>query len=248
MPNQGKGPAPGSSDEAVATAEDLGAIRRRVINVIGHELRTPVTTVHGLAEQLAAATDLQQVTDVLGPALLRTAERLTVLLDDLLIASGIDTAMPVEEPEEVDLRALLHRLWRDVGTGGDLSLRGGGSAHVPAVSAERALGAVLANAAHYGTEAPTVTIDGDDAATVVTVTSPGPPLGAADARLAPEPFYRGERAVTIRPGLGLGLTVARRVLEHVGGSLRFAADAVHGTVTALTFPTARARDEEAPGR
>ena len=42
---------------AVAGSEDLDLLRRRVVNVVGHELRTPVTTVRGLAESLAAAED-----------------------------------------------------------------------------------------------------------------------------------------------------------------------------------------------
>lgn len=226
----------GTSADVVALAEELGAIRRRVLNVIGHELRTPATTLQGLAEQVCAADELDAVTGELGPALLRNATRLMDLLDQLLIAAGIQTAIPAGDPEAVDLAELLRSRWTAVGQVGDLVI----DDHAPVVELPRAaittaVDAVLANAAHYGTAPPAVVLHQVEDVVTVAVRSPGPPLHPEEVRLAVEPFFRGERAVTTRPGLGLGLAIARAVLQHLGGDVRLSA-VDEGLVTTLEIP------------
>ncbi len=62
-------------------------LERRALNVIGHELRTPASTVRGLAEVLAAGVDPEERPELLG-ALVRNARRLEALVDDLLTATS----------------------------------------------------------------------------------------------------------------------------------------------------------------
>ncbi|WP_370326749.1 sensor histidine kinase [Euzebya sp.] len=218
-----------------AAVEDLDAIRRRVVNVVGHELRTPVTTIHGLAHAIAAAEDLATVTEELGPALLRNAERLTALLDDLLMASGITTAVPVGAPEPVAVHELLAERWAAMGDG-ELDVTGpSASALVPRAALVRAVDPVVANAAQYGSGAPHVEVAAADGEVRIAVRSPGPALHPEEVRLATEAFFRGERAVTTRPGLGVGLAVARTVAAQIGGRLSVAA-ADDGLVTTIELP------------
>lgn len=146
-------------------------LRRRVLNVVGHELRTPVTTLRGPADALeGAGTDTERVQ--LADALVRSARRLESLVDDLLVAMGVTT------------------------------------------------------------------VSSEDDRVVVSVSSPGPDLPDADLAMATEPFYRRERAVTLVPGLGLGLAVARAraLVDHAGGSLRLARRAGGGTTTIVEVP------------
>ena len=67
--------------EAALDALDLA--RRRFVNVVGHELRTPVTTLRGLSEELIQATE-DELSD-LAPAILRSARRVESLLDALIL-------------------------------------------------------------------------------------------------------------------------------------------------------------------
>lgn len=218
-------------------AAELEAIRRRVINVVGHELRTPVTTIHGLAGELGEAQDLDTVRDVIGPALLRNAARLTVLLDDLLVAAGIDTAIPVDAPGHLELNDEVRAIWGDLRSS-MLQLEGQPATVTgPLTGIRRALRAVLENAAAYGTSEPEVTISEEDGRVTVRVFSPGPEIHPEEVRLATEPFFRGERAVTSRAGLGMGLSIAKAVAEGAGGTLSFEATA-GGTITSIVLPRA----------
>jgi len=63
--------------EGALDALDLA--RRRFVNVVGHELRTPVTTLRGLSEELADATE-DELRD-LTPAIVRNARRVEALVD-----------------------------------------------------------------------------------------------------------------------------------------------------------------------
>lgn len=229
-------------DDVAAQAEELDAIRRRVVNVIGHELRTPVTTLHGLAAQACSATDLAAVTEEIGPAMLRGAVRLTRLLDDLLVAAGIQTAIPVGVAVDVDVPALVATVWA-ARTAEPLALDTGPLrtsrllVHLQEAPLRRALEAVLDNAVAYSTAPPSVVVTRlPDGGLQVVVDSPGPALHPEEVRLATEPFFRGERAVTTSPGLGLGLPLACAMVAHLGGTLRVEATPT-GTETTIVLPS-----------
>lgn len=224
----------------VATADELAAIRRRLLNVVGHELRTPASMIEGLAEEVCAASDLEAVTEVVGPALLRNARRLTRLLDDLLVAAGIQTAIPAGRIQPVDLVAMVRTTWerqsaQSVVIQGDAAV-----VHADPVLIERVVEAVLDNAAAYGTDVPGIRIDVHGDRVRMEVDSPGPPLHPEEVRMATEAFFRGEQAVTSRAGLGLGLAVARELLAHAGGSIKLRATEA-GTATILDLPVGGSR-------
>ena len=194
--------------EPAVGPDDLDLLRRRVLTVIGHELRTPVTTLRGLAEQLATSGDASACTELVD-AVLRNAVRLERLVDDLLVAAGVDTALPEVDGETTAVAAAVGRAWQEVAPGEPLDVDGDASVASSPLTLSRMLRPVLDNAHTYGTGRPRVRVGVGDAGDVVTieVDSPGAALTAGDAVLATEPFYRGESAVPVAHGLGLGLTV-----------------------------------------
>ena len=220
------------------SATELDAVRRRVLNVIGHELRTPVTTIHGLSRALADA-DATQVRDEIAPALQRNAARLERLLDDLLVASGISTALPVEPSTPVALAPLVDAVWVSVSGTGDPdapTVTGDAEALAAPGAARLIVERILDNAARYGEPPLTVAIERDGDRVVMTADSPGPEIHPEEVALATEPFFRGERAVMTGPGIGLGLAVARSLAEHQGGSLRVDPRPGGGLRTVLELP------------
>jgi two-component system, OmpR family, phosphate regulon sensor histidine kinase PhoR len=227
---------------ATRSEDELRAIRSRILNVVGHELRTPTTTLRGLADVLDRI-DPATAADHVIPAIQRNAARLERLVDDLLIATGITTALPVGRPEPLNVNALVLVLWAEVGDPGGLSLRSPDGPHQALAhpkGVEGALHRILENAVRLGERPVTVTVTGDGSAVEVVVDSPGPALHPEEVELAMELLFRGENAVMRAPGLGLGLPVARALVEHSGGELTVAARDGGGFLTTMRLRAAEA--------
>jgi signal transduction histidine kinase len=230
-------------DEGAAadTVEDalaaLDLARRRFINVVGHELRTPVTTLRGLTEELIDA-DPDVVAREVVPALVRNARRVEALLDDLLIAADITTVLPVGQPEPVDLVATAQAIWDNMEATDELVLTGDTEAValLRPGAADHILERVLDNAHRYGEPPVELRAATRQGRVTITVSSRGPELAADDLRLAFELFYRGEGAVTTAPGFGLGLTVARGLARQDGGDVVLAARDQGGLEVTIEAP------------
>jgi two-component system phosphate regulon sensor histidine kinase PhoR len=210
---------------------DVDLLRRRVLNVVGHELRTPVTTLSGLSAELERCTDDDRRRELL-TAVARNAHRLERLLDDLLLAAGISTVVPVEDPAPVDLVAETRALWE----GREADVSGAAVAFARPASVRRALGALVDNALGHGEPPFTVTasVDGDRA--VLEIANGGPEVTIAELETAAELFFRGERAVTTQAGLGVGLSVAQTLLDADGGDLQLRPRDGGGVVARIELP------------
>jgi two-component system sensor histidine kinase MprB len=212
--------ADAASDQGVEQAlAALNAARARFVAVVGHELRTPVTTLRGLAEQLEHADDATR--HELTRALVRNARRTEALLDDLLLATDITTVLPVGEPEPIELVSTAQATWDGFDEDADLELSGDDEVNVlmrPG-AADTMLERVLDNARRYGLPPFRFHAATQDGRVQVTVSSSGAQLNSDDVHLAFELFYRGEAAVTSAPGFGLGLPVARALARQHDGEL-----------------------------
>lgn len=205
-------------------AESLDLLRRRVVNVVGHELRTPVTIVRGLAESLAVAKD-DDVKHELIEALVRSSARLEGLVDELLLAAAVHTAAPVGDPKDVEVEPML----REVGW--TALVDGGGTVRARPDAVRLILAPIVDNASRHGDPVIARVHEG-----TIEIESAGPDLPVGDAELATEPFYRGEQAVMNRPGLGLGLAIARTVARSEGGEVVATRREGGGMIVVVTLP------------
>lgn len=229
----------GTEDEVVQALEALNRARGRFVAVVGHELRTPVTTLRGLVEELPAA-DLDMVRE-LTPAIVRSARRVESLLDDLLLATDITTVLPVGEPEVIDLVATAQATWDALEVDADLELSGDteAEARMRAGAGDTLLERVLDNARRYGKPPYRLHADASDGRVRVTVSSEGAELQPDDVHLAFELFYRGEAAVTSAPGFGLGLPVARALARQHDGELTIEPRSGGGLDVCIDLPAVR---------
>lgn len=228
-----------ASENGVAEAlAALNAARGRFVAVVGHELRTPVTTLRGLAEELvdADAATIKEIT----PALVRSARRVESLLDDLLLATDITTVLPVDEPEPIDLVTAAQATWDALDAGEDIDLTGEPEivAMLRPGAAATMLERVLDNARRYGKPPFRLHAALSNGRALLTVSSEGAELRPDDVQLAFELFYRGEAAVTSAPGFGLGLPVARALARQHDGELTIEPHAGGGLNVRIDLPAA----------
>jgi signal transduction histidine kinase len=216
--------------------EEVDAVRRRVVNVVGHALRTPVTTLCGMAEALATADD-PATRAAMAEGVVRNARLVERLLDQLLIASGVSTALPVGQAESIDVEHAVDSAWRQLDVTADRAIDVGSSTvRARPAAIEQILTIVLDNAVKYGDGHVVVTAMSDGGTTVIEVESAGGDPSDEEVGQAFELFYRGEHAVMRSAGMGVGLPVARTLARLEGGevSLFRRDDAV---VTRIELPT-----------
>ncbi|MGW7664437.1 ATP-binding protein [Streptomyces sp. NPDC054756] len=218
-------------DDALAVRAEAERRLRRFVADASHELRTPLMSVRGYADlfQYAAANAPEERERHLA-RLRAEAARMGVLLDDLLLLARLDAA-DVEtplRPVEADLVELVaqaadafratrpgHPLTVDPGPG-EVPLR------LDPQRVRQVLDNLLTNAAVHtppGTPVSLAVSVGDGTARVA-VTDAGPGIPPADAERVFDRFYRVDKARSRdRGGSGLGLAVARSLVEAHGGRI-----------------------------
>jgi two-component system sensor histidine kinase KdpD len=232
----------------VAAAEHADALRQAdalknaLLASVSHDLRTPLTTIKALAHDIAMGGDERANT------IEEESDRLNRFVADLLDLSRITGGALVVRPEvnAVDdlVGAALQRVSGalnghsvDVALGGAEPLLVG---RFDFVHSLRALVNLIENALKYSPAASSVEVsarrDGDELELVVADRGPGVP--APERERIFEPFYRPAGGSPDAGGVGLGLSIARRLAESQGGSVRYEPREGGGSVFILRLPGA----------
>src|SRR5262249_42655783 len=159
---------------------------------------------------------------------LELAERMQQLIDHLLDVSHITSRQIVLNRHDIDLA----ELWREViarhaldaariGSGVSVTATGHTAGSWDRAPIEQMLTSLLGNALKYGQGRPVrVSVEGDTGTVTTRVRDEG--MGI-DLSAQPRMFGRFERAVNVRNygGFGLGLWIARELVEAHGGTIAF---------------------------
>lgn len=203
--------------ETLATLRDVEEMRARFLAAASHELRTPLTVIRGTVEVAERQVEDPRLRELFTAAT-RHAHHLSDLVADVMTvvagSAGVSRLAPV--PLERIVRTAVQRLALDPAPGievDDLEVVG----DVDLLS--RALKALIDNADRHG--GVTVRVRAAREGHVVTcrVEDDGPGLSDELRERVFEPFVQGSRGVDHRPGTGIGLTVARLLVEAHGGEV-----------------------------
>jgi two-component system, OmpR family, sensor kinase len=198
---------------------------RRFVADASHELRTPLTAVRAYAELFSRGADARPEDLARSMSgITRESERMSVLVDELLLLARLDERRPLER-QPVQLDALVAEAVdtaRTVEPGRKIELT-----TEPVVvagdrdSLRRIVDNLLANVrAHTPPDAPASVIVGrENGRAVVEVADSGPGLDEDDAARVFERFYRADPSrARASGGTGLGLSIVAAVVEAHGGS------------------------------
>ena len=216
-------------------------LRNGVLSAVSHDLRTPLTTLVGLAslldkEELPAP--LRQVSQSIQAEAMRMNHMVSNLLDMARLQSGVKPNKEwqlLEESVGGAVRAArpalaAHQIKVDLPA--DFPLL-----EYDAVLMERLLVNLLENAAKYTPAGSTITIsakkDGQMARVSVSDNGPGLPEGAAERLF--DKFTRGTTE-SGAPGVGLGLAICRSIILAHGGQISARNLTPQGAEFAFTLP------------
>jgi signal transduction histidine kinase len=205
---------------------DDPAALREVAELLSHELRTPLTTIYSGSKILnrpGAGLSPATIREV-AAAIEAEAERLKRLVEDLVVATRPHERVLAAEPvllQHVLPAVVAKEQERWPATRFVRSI----PEHLSAVrgdvaSVEQVLRNLLSNAARFGPAEGVVTVSVAEVSeqVVVRVVDQGPGLDPAEADRVFGLFYRSP-ATSERAGLGLGLFVARRLIDAMGGRI-----------------------------
>lgn len=233
-------------DRARLYERALEAIRLRddFLSIAGHELRTPLATLH-MQVQLLIEEHAQRGTITSGPAVMRTLQRLLKLSDELMDVSRIRAGRLRLELERLELSALV----RDVATRALEGLRPPwptlriqAPAHIEGCWDPQRLaliiGNLVSNACKYGGGKPVdIRVGARGGGAEIVVKDHGPGIDLADQQRIFQRFQRGATAGDFQ-GLGLGLWIAREVAQAHGGQVLVQSQPGQGAEFTVLLPLA----------
>lgn len=230
----------------------LAEQREKMLELVNHELRTPVTVVRGSAELLARSRhdDADPAETRLLEAITRASSRMESLAT--MLDAAVDRDRHVE-PHEVRVRTLVEaaiaQLPTRSGQAAPTRLHLDGDLDVTLVTSpghlRTALSCVLDNALRFSPPDRPVEVtvlagdpEAPDAPVRLTVRDHGEGLPAGGVANLFDAFEQGDEVLTRRyQGLGLGLYATTRLIAQVGGEVVLtAATDGPGTVATITLP------------
>lgn len=230
--------------------EGAVSARDEFLSIASHELRTPLAAVvlqldmlrRSASKLLAGDTTAGGSLEAQLKKALRQTDRLTFLLDNLLEVSRMSSGKLRLDREPLDLAALVRDV---VGRFAEAAEKAGCQLEVTTEEAtgewdrlriEQVVTNLLSNAIKFGPGKPVVVAVGGDAMNAtLSVRDHGIGISAEDVERV---FGRFERAVAARHigGLGLGLFIARRLLEAHGGTIRVESSPDKGSAFFVELP------------
>jgi signal transduction histidine kinase len=226
--------------EARLALERADEIKTNFIALASHELRTPVTTILGLATTLHQRGDEldDRQRHELRATLERQADRMARLVEQLLDLSRLDADAIAINPEQINLRERIEEIvasvaadrQEDVQIGVDPDLE----APADPGALDRIVGNLVANALRYGSPPVKVNAAHSDRHLRVFVEDRGEGVPPQFVPVLFERFTRGTRARV--GGAGLGLAIARSYARAHNGDLVYEDAEPHGARFQLILP------------
>ncbi len=216
-------------------------LQREFVADVSHELRTPITTVRGNLALLLRKPPLppEEQADILTDVV-EESDRLIRLVNDLLVLARADAGQSLE-CHTIAILPVIEEVCRQANP---IETARAIKISVPELNvlADRdALKQVLLitvdNAVKYSRGDIQITAEAVQGSVVIGVQDDGPGIAPETLEHIFERFYRGESSSAV-PGFGLGLPIAKSLLESQGGSISIDSQEGQGSRVKITLPMA----------
>ena len=212
----------------VQLAQESERLRKTLLDCVSHELKTPLAAIGAASQELsrlAANAQDSQVLEELAGEIRAGSRRLNRVVDNLLDMNRLESGVIRPKREWCDVRELLQSaidIERESLNGREIRLDVPTEIPLALVDhtlIEQAVAKLLANAGAHTPPRLPIEIDADYANDhlVISVADRGPGIPPETTERLFEKFYRGDNRKT--GGLGLGLSIARGLIEAHGGKL-----------------------------
>ncbi|CAB4951819.1 unannotated protein [freshwater metagenome] len=197
-------------------------MKSQFVASVSHELRTPLTSIRGAVAATRLVDDPAQRSELLD-VIERQSVRLQGMVEEILASARMERESNDAQVmlRKVDLASLVRLAALDAHLAGrPVTVDAPAVCEVRADSEglRRVVGNLIENAHKYGSIPVTVTLECDAEHVMLSVLDSGPGVPVAERARIFERFYRTDPN-GVQPGLGLGLSIVRGVVESSGGSV-----------------------------
>jgi PAS domain S-box-containing protein len=254
-------PISGSDGESVGAVEvvrdvsdelEVDQLKSSLVSTVSHELRTPLTMIQGFSELLLTRDLSEKRSQEALKQINASAERLSRLIEDLLSVSRIESGRLVARTEPERLDEVIEEVVGGFDEREDRSLVVDVEPHLPKVMADRdklvqILTNLVSNALKYSAPHTPVDVAADrvGSSVQVAVTDRGIGLTEEEQTQLFSKFFRADRdEVRDAGGTGLGLYIAKSLVEMQSGQLWVNSRIGEGSTFHFTLPVATEEDPE----
>lgn len=228
----------------VTEQQKLETMRREFTSNVSHELKTPLTTIYGIADMIANGMVKPEDFQSFGQDICNEADRLISLIDDIVSLSKLDENSIPEEDEPVDLYNLsseiLIRLNKNA-TEKNVSSSLSGE-HITVTGNRTILDEIIYNlcdnAIKYNVDGGNfeVKISHIPMKAIITISDTGTGIPEEHIERIFERFYRVDKSRSRKiKGTGLGLSIVKHGVNYHGGTVR-AVSSEKGTAFIVELP------------
>jgi heavy metal sensor kinase len=220
---------------------------RRFTADASHELRTPLTSIRSVGEVALKESKEKKTYQAAIESMLEDTERLTHLVDNLLILARGDTGKVKPTPSTVDMSVLVNDIVEELRVLAEeknqalsVSIEKGIQARIDKETIRLAVSNILHNAVLYTQEGGKVEVSmgkTEDGMVFIDFIDNGPGIPEEERARVFERFYRIDKARSrAKGGAGLGLAIARWAVEINGGTIAILDQHTPGTTCRITIP------------
>jgi two-component system sensor histidine kinase MtrB len=232
--------------------EMAGALQRQreaqlaFIAAVAHDLRNPLAAMKAGVDVLSSDRSSRgQQHDQMTAMISRQIELLIRMISDLLDAARVEAGHFSVVPTACDARDLVTQaveLFRGTSASHEINV------HVPQtplplccdpLRMSQVLNNLVNNAIKYSPQGGQVNVTARriDDRIAIDIADQGAGIPPEDQQLIFEPFRRGPGTEAAIPGVGIGLSVARRIVEAHGGSIELKSSVGRGSIFSVSLPT-----------
>ena len=209
--------------------ERLGRTKDEFLANLSHEIKTPLVTINGYSELITQEEDLPESTKEYGAEIYKSAGMLNSYMDDVLLVTDLETNLQLDK-KPYSLKELvesslqpLEPLLREKEIQFSIPDLSGTTVICDSVLFGRAIGNILKNAIVYNKTGGTVTLEVKQKGTIqeISIQDTGIGIETEYYEKVFDKFFRIDSSLSYEvSGVGLGLFLAKRIMELHGGSIR----------------------------
>lgn len=238
-------------EQANEELRELDKMKSQFVSQASHDLRTPLTAIKGSLDNLlmGIAGDLNEKQSKIMQRATKSVDRLTNLINDVLDLNRIETGRIILEKTDIPFKTLIENILHENRPAAEqkqiqLSFdaeEGDYTLQIDGGKMERVVGELVSNAIKYTPENGTVDVhlSHDDQQVSLSVQDSGLGMTPDECEKIWDRFYRTTASQKFAKGLGLGLSIAKELVELHQGSIELISQQGQGTTFTLRLPRER---------